>query len=69
MEKTRDFVNQYATISLMLMLGVVILFSFSCGPVDEDDIDQLLQQRKSPMQHHPQPLKLMPKFPLMNLSD
>ena len=47
MEKTRDFVNQYATISLMLMLGVVILFSFSCGPVDEDDIDQLLQPEET----------------------
>ena len=43
MEKIRDFVNQYATIFFTLMLGVVILFSFSCGPVDEDDIDQLLQ--------------------------
>ena len=47
MEKIRDFVNRYATISLMLMLGVIILFSFSCGPVDEDDIDQLLQPEET----------------------
>ena len=47
MEKVRDFVNQYTTIPLMLMLGVVILFSFSCGPVDEDDIDQLLQPEET----------------------
>ena len=47
MEKIRDFVNRYATTFLMLMLGVVILFSFSCGPVDEDDIDQLLQAEET----------------------
>ena len=47
MEKVRDFVNRYTTISLMMMLGVVILFSFSCGPVDEDDIDQLLQAEET----------------------
>ena len=47
MEKIRDFVNRYATISLMLMLGVTILFSFSCGPVDENDIDQLLQAEET----------------------
>ena len=47
MEKVRDFVNRYNTIFLTLMLGVVILFSFSCGPVDEDDIDQLLQPEET----------------------
>ena len=47
MEKVRDFVNRHTTISLTLMLGVVILFSFSCGPVDEDDIDQLLQPEET----------------------
>ena len=47
MKKSRDFVNGYAPISLVLMLGVVILFSFSCGPVDEDDIDQLLQPEET----------------------
>ena len=47
MEKVRDFVNRYTTISLMLMLGVIILFSFSCGPVDEDDINQLLQPEET----------------------
>ena len=47
MEKTRDFVNQYATISLMLMLGVVILFSFSCDTVDEENLNQLLQPEET----------------------
>ncbi len=47
MEKIRDFVNQYTTIFLTLMLGVVILFSSSCGPVDEDNIDQLLQSEET----------------------
>ena len=47
MEKIRDFVNRYTTVSLMLILGVVILFSFSCGPVDEDDIDQLLEPEET----------------------
>ena len=37
MEKIRDFVNRYTTIPLMLMLGVVILFSLSCDSVDEDE--------------------------------
>ena len=48
MEKIRDFVNQYTTIPLMLMLGVVILFSFSCDSVDEDNIDRLLQPEETP---------------------
>ena len=47
MKKIRDFVSGYGTISLVLMLGVIILFSFSCGPVDEDDIDQLLQPEET----------------------
>ena len=41
MEKIRDFVNRHTTISLMLMLGVTTLFSFSCDPVDENNIDRL----------------------------
>ena len=48
MEKTRDFVNPYITISLMLMLGVVIFFSFGCDSVDEGDIDRLLQPEETP---------------------
>lgn len=48
MEKIRDFVNQYTTIPLMLMLGIVILFSFSCDPVDENGIDRLLQPEETP---------------------
>ena len=47
MEKIRDFVNQHATTFLMITLSIVILFSFSCGPVDEDDIDQLLQAEET----------------------
>ena len=47
MEKTKDFVNRYITISLMLMLGVVTFFSFSCDPVDEGDIDRLLQPEET----------------------
>ena len=27
----------------MLTFGVVVLFSFGCGPVDEEDVEQLLQ--------------------------
>ena len=41
MEKIRDFVNRHTTISLILMLGVVTLFCFSCSRV-EDDLNQLL---------------------------
>ena len=41
MKKSKDFVNRYITISLMLMLGVVTLFSFSCDRADENDIDRL----------------------------
>ena len=47
MEKTRDFVNRYITLSLMLMLGVVTLFSFSCDSVDESNIDRLLQPEET----------------------
>ena len=43
MENIRSFVNQHATAVLMLILGVVILFSFGCGPVDEEDVEKLLQ--------------------------
>ena len=47
MEKTRDFVNRYITISFMLMLGVATFFSFSCDSVDEDNVDQLLQPEEN----------------------
>ena len=43
MENIRSFVNQHATAFLMLILGVVILFSFGCGPVDKEGVEQLLQ--------------------------
>ena len=42
MENIRRFVNQHAIAFLILILGVV-LFSFGCGPVDEEDVEQLLQ--------------------------
>ena len=47
MEKIRDFANRYTPLSFMLMLGVVILFSFSCDSVDENDIDRLLQAEET----------------------
>lgn len=47
MEKIRDFVNRQTPIFLMLILGVIILFCFSCGSVDEDDTDQLLQPEET----------------------
>ena len=47
MEKIRDFANRYTPLSFMLMLGVVILFSFSCDSVDENDIDRLLQPEET----------------------
>ena len=43
MANIRSFVNQHALPFLMLILGIVILFSFGCGPVGEEDVEQLLQ--------------------------
>jgi len=42
MKKIRDFVNRHTTISLILILGVVIPFCFSCSRIGEDHINQLL---------------------------
>lgn len=47
MKKIRDFVNRYITISFMLMLGVVILFSSSCDRADENDINRLLHPEET----------------------
>ena len=47
MENIRSFVNQHAAAFLMLILGVVIIFSFSCGPVDEEDVEKLLQPEET----------------------
>ena len=44
MEKIRDFVNRHTTISLILMLGVVTLFCFSCSRIGEDTLNQLLPE-------------------------
>ena len=43
MEKIRDFVNRHTTIFLILMLGVVTLFCFSCTRI-EHDLNQLLPE-------------------------
>ena len=43
MKKIRDFVNRHTTISLILMLGVVTLFCFSCSRI-EDDLNELLPE-------------------------
>ena len=47
MENIRGLVNQHAAVFLMLILGVVILFSFGCGPVDEEDVENLLQPEET----------------------
>ena len=47
MEKSRDFVNQYVTIFPVLMLGIVILFSFGCDTVDNENLDKLLQAEET----------------------
>ena len=47
MRKIRDFVNQYATTSLTLMLGFVVFFSFSCDSVDDENLNQLLQAEEA----------------------
>ena len=47
MENIRSFVNQHAPAFLMLILGVVILFSFGCGPVGEEDVEKLLQPEET----------------------
>ena len=43
MKTIKSFVNQHATAFFMLILGVVILFSSSCGPVGDEDVEKLLQ--------------------------
>lgn len=57
METVRNFVKQFALTSslqthiaktcLVFLIGIVVLSSFSCGPVDEDDLDQLLQPEET----------------------
>ena len=54
MENIRSFVNQHATVFLMLILGVVVLFSFGCGPVDEEDVEKTAATRGNRRgQRHP----------------
>ena len=57
METVRNFVNQFALASslqtyiaktcLALLLGFVVLFSFSCSSVDEENLNQLLQPEET----------------------
>ncbi|MCY3744114.1 MAG: HmuY family protein [Candidatus Poribacteria bacterium] len=47
MKNIRDFVNQHAIAFLMLILGIVVLFSFGCGPVGEEDVEKLLQPEET----------------------
>ena len=47
MKSIRSFVNQYATTFLILTLGVVIVFNFSCGPVSDESVEQLLQPEET----------------------
>ena len=43
MKTIKSFVNQHATAFFMLILGVVILFSSSCGTADEEGVEDMLQ--------------------------
>ena len=47
MKSIRDFVNQHAITAFMLILGVVILSSFGCGTVDEEDVENPLQPEET----------------------
>ena len=47
MQKLRNFVDQHAIVSLMLILGVIVLFSFGCSRVDEENIEQPLQPEET----------------------
>ena len=69
MEKSRDFVNQYATIFPVLMLGIVILFSFGCDTVDDENLNKLLHPEETTDAAHLWPLRPSPKSPLVNRSD
>ena len=43
MENIRCFVNHQRAIAFLILILGVVLFSFGCGPVDEEDVEQLLQ--------------------------
>ena len=47
MKSIRGFVNQHAFASFMLILGVVVLFSFGCGTVGEEDVENPLQPEET----------------------
>ena len=47
MKSIRNFVNQHAIVFLMLIFGVVALFSFGCGTVDEEDVENPIQPEEN----------------------
>ncbi|MDE0681751.1 MAG: HmuY family protein [Candidatus Poribacteria bacterium] len=47
MKSIRGFVNQHAIAFLMVILSVVILFSFGCGSANEEDVEQPLQPEET----------------------
>ena len=47
MEKTKYLANQHATAFLTLILGVVVLFSFGCDSVNDENLNQLLQAEET----------------------
>ena len=46
MENIRRFVNHQRAIAFLILILGVVLFSFGCGPVDEEDVEQLLQPQE-----------------------
>ena len=44
---TRSLQTHTAKTCLVFLLGILVLSSFGCGPVDEDDLDQLLQPEET----------------------
>ena len=47
MKSIRNFVNQHAIVFLMLIFGVVVFFSFGCGTVDEEDVENPIQPEEN----------------------
>lgn len=47
MEKMRNFVIRNAIALLMLIVGIVVLFSFGCDSVDDENLNQLLQAEET----------------------
>ena len=47
MENTRYIVNRHTIVLLTLILGVVVLFSFGCDTVDDENLNHLLQAEEA----------------------